>query len=186
MDITRISGFAAVVALTLAAPLRGVAAQAADEPGLAVEIRGLAVVPTFDIADAADVGPGFGVGLGYQLAPRVRAMADFDMGIHSTPTPDFKINTLHFMGKVGYDAYVGQRVTVTVNLGAGVVQFAGDLPESKSYFAINAGAKVAVALSDTVDLLISPQGDIAFTKEADLGTTNAWVWPFGAGLRFRF
>ena len=35
-------------------------------------------------------------------------------------------------------------------------------------------------------ILISAQGNIAFTKEADLGTRNAWVWPFGAGLRIHF
>lgn len=186
MHVTRISGVAGAAALALVASVQGVAAQAAEESKVAVEVRGVAVVPTFDIADAADVGPGFGVGVGFRLAPKISAMADFDMGIHPTPTPDFDINTLHFMGKVGYDAYVGERVTVTVNLGVGVVQFAGDLPESKSYLAINTGAKVAIAMSDAVDLLISPQGDIAFSKEAELGTSNAWVWPFGAGLRFRF
>jgi hypothetical protein len=179
------AGLAAIAAVALSAPVQGIAAQAAEEPKVAVEVRGLAVVPTFDIADAADVGPGFGAGIGYQVAPRVRVMADFDMGIHPTPTPDFDINTLHYMGKVGYDAYVSDRVTVTVNLGAGLVQFGGDLPESKTYFAINAGAKIAVGLTDRIGLLFSPQGDIAFTKEAELGTTNAWVWPFGVGLRFQ-
>jgi len=32
-------------------------------------------------------------------------------------------------------------------------------------------------------LLLSPQGDIAFSKEDELGTNNAWVWPFTAGIR---
>jgi hypothetical protein len=175
-------------ALTLAfvASSNAVAAQDSSARPLAVELRGIAMVPTFDIADAADLGPGFGAGIGYRISPAVTLMADFDMAVHPTPTPDFDINTLHYMAKVGYDVYARDPVTVTVNLGAGVVQFAGDLPESKSYFAINAGAKVAVALSDAVDLLISPQGDIAFTKEDDLGTSNAWVWPIGAGFRFRF
>ena len=175
-------------ALTLAvgASVNAVAAQDPSERPVAFELRAIGMVPTFDIADAADVGPGFGAGIGYRLSPAVTLMADFDMAVHPTPTPDFDINTLHYMGKVGYDVYARDRVTVTVNLGAGVLQFAGDLPESKSYFAINAGAKVAIALSDAVELLISPQGDIAFTKEEDLGTSNAWVWPLGAGLRFRF
>jgi hypothetical protein len=31
--------------------------------------------------------------------------------------------------------------------------------------------------------LLSPQGDIAFTKNDELGTSNAWVWPFTAGIR---
>ncbi|MEQ1855007.1 MAG: outer membrane beta-barrel protein [Longimicrobiales bacterium] len=163
-----------------------VAAQDMSGPKLAVEVRAVAVVPTFDIADAADVGPGFGVGLGYRVADRVSVMGDFDMGMHPTPTPDFDINTLHFMAKVGYDVYTSERVTVSANLGAGAVQFGGDLPEAKTYFAINAGAKVAIALSSAIDLLVSPQGDIAFSKEADLGTSNAWVWPIGVGLRFHF
>jgi len=34
-----------------------------------------------------------------------------------------------------------------------------------------------------VSLLLSPQGDIAFTKQNELGTNNAWVWPFTAGVR---
>ena len=182
---TREAVFAGVALIALAAPPEVVSAQEAGSR-VALEVRGLAMVPTFDIADAADVGPGFGAGIGYQVAPRIRIMADFDLGVHPTPTPDFDINTLHYVGKVGYDAFVGDRVTVTVNLGAGLVQFAGDLPETKSYFAINAGAKVALALTDRVDFLLSPQGDIAFTKEADLGTSNAWVWPIGAGVRFRF
>ena len=177
---------AGALTLAIVASTHAVSAQDSGMRPLAIELRGIAMVPTFDIADAADVGPGFGAGIGYRLSPAVRLMADFDMAVHPTPTPDFDINTLHYMGKVGYDVYARDRFTVTVNLGAGVVQFAGDLPESRSYFAINAGAKVAVALSDAVDLLISPQGDIAFAEEEDLGTTNAWVWPLGAGVRFRF
>jgi hypothetical protein len=183
MKLMRIAG---ALTLAVAASWSAAAAQDSSERPLSLELRGIAMVPTFDIADAADVGPGFGAGIGYRLSPAVTVMADFDMAVHPTPTPDFDINTLHYVGKVGYDVYVRDRITVTLNLGAGVVQFAGDLPESKSYFAINAGAKVGVALSEAVELLISPQGDIAFTKEDDLGTSNAWVWPIGAGVRFRF
>ncbi|MDP2479465.1 MAG: hypothetical protein Q8W51_07405 [Candidatus Palauibacterales bacterium] len=57
---------------------------------------------------------------------------------------------------------------------------------TKTYFAINVGARIGYRLSDGVDLLLSPQGDIAFTAKAVLGTNNSWVWPFTAGLRFRF
>jgi hypothetical protein len=34
--------------------------------------------------------------------------------------------------------------------------------------------------------VLSPQGDIAFADEDELGTTNAWVWPVTAGVRVRF
>jgi hypothetical protein len=184
MKTARIAG---VLGLALIALTENADAQDSAGSAFALELRAAAVVPTFDIADAADLGPGFGLGVGYRVAPKVRLMADFDVGLHPADAdPDFKINTYHYMGKVGYDVFVGDRVTVAVNLGAGMVQFGGDLPETKSYPAINAGAKVAIALSNSIDLLISPQGDIAFTEEADLGTTNAWVWPFGAGLRINF
>jgi hypothetical protein len=34
--------------------------------------------------------------------------------------------------------------------------------------------------------VLSPQGDIAFSKKSEVTTTNAWVWPFTVGLRARF
>jgi len=152
-----------------------------------VEARGVAVVPTFKIADAAKVGPGFGAGVGYLAGDKIRLMLDGDVGYHGTKGQEMgKINTYHLMGKVGYDLYTSDKVTVTVNLGAGLVQFGGDLAESFTYPAINAGAKIAIALSEQFDLLLSPQGDIAFTKEADIGTKAGWVWPFGLGLRAKF
>ena len=75
----------------------------------------------------------------------------------------------------------------SVNLGAGAVNFAIDgAPESFTYFAINAGAKIAYNISRTFALVLSPQGDIAFSDESELTTTNAWVWPFTVGIRLRF
>ncbi len=156
------------------------------EAQFSLEARGVAVVPTFGIADAAEVGPGFGAGLGYLASDRIRLMVDGDVGYHGIKGETGKINTYHLMGKVGYDLYTSEKVTVTVNLGGGLVQFGGDLAESFTYPAINAGAKIAIALSDQFDLLISPQGDIAFTKEAELGTKAGWVWPFGLGFRANF
>jgi len=54
---------------------------------------------------------------------------------------------------------------------------------SHTYPAINVGAKIGYRVSPRVQLLLSPQGDIAFTKDAEVGTSNAWVWPFTVGLR---
>ena len=156
-----------------------------DKP-ISIEARGTAMLPTFDIADAADLGFGGGLGIGYRVTERVRLMADVDIGIHGTNTPDFNINTYHYIGKIGYDVVDNDNVVLTLNLGAGAMTFGGDLPSSQTYFAINAGAKLGIKVSPMVDVLISPQGDIAFADEADLGTTNAWVWPLGAGFRVRF
>jgi hypothetical protein len=153
---------------------------------MSFEIRGTSVVPTFDIADVANVGWGGGVGLGYLASDKVRLMADFDFGAHGTDTPDVTINTYHYMAKVGYEVFSSDKVTFSVNLGAGAVTFGGDLPDSYTYPAINAGAKLGIQLSPSVDFLISPQGDIAFSDEAEVGTSNSWVWPFGVGLRIKY
>ncbi len=57
--------------------------------------------------------------------------------------------------------------------------------DTETYFAINAGAKIYIMVADQVDLVISPQGDIAFSDKDVLGTDNAWVWPLTAGINFR-
>lgn len=176
----------AAVAMTLtgvAAP-RASAQTYADRP-INLELRGTAMLPTFDIADAANLGFGGGAGIGYRVTDKFRVMADFDLGIHGTDVTDFTINTYHYMGKVGFDAVDNEKLLLTVNLGAGAVTFGGDLPSSSTYFAINAGAKLAIKVSPMFDLLISPQGDIAFADEAELGTTNAWVWPLAVGFRVK-
>ena len=81
---------------------------------------------------------------------------------------------------------IGTEIVPLLNLGAGVVDFDVDGAENYSYFAINAGAKIAYNFSRSVALVLSPQGDIAFSKESELSTSAAWVWPVTAGLRLSF
>jgi hypothetical protein len=74
-----------------------------------------------------------------------------------------------------------------LNLGAGMVHFGFEgSDEGNDYFAINAGAKLAYNFSRSVALVLSPQGDIAFTEENELGSSTAWLWPLTAGLRISF
>jgi len=154
-----------------------------------LEARGGFNVPTFDISDAVDGGPSFGVGLGYQLSPTVWLLGDVDLGFHSgaklggVEGPDVKV--YHYIGKVGY-AVVPEGASpgsVIVNAGGGAMTFDVDGGASHTYPAINLGAKIAYRLSPRVSLLLSPQGDIAFTDEEEVGTDNSWVWPFTAGFR---
>lgn len=158
-------------------------------PSLFTEIRGGGVVPTFDIADVATPGAAFGVTLGYNLSPRWVLLGEFDYGMHEDePTGLVDINTLHYMAKLGY-SLTGPRDRgweAVVNLGAGAVTFDVDGVDQNTYFAINAGAKLTYHLNPAFALVLSPQGDIAFSKESELTTTNAWVWPFTTGLRFKF
>lgn len=155
-------------------------------------VEGLAggVVPTFDIADVAKTGAGFGVAAGYQVKPRWVLMAEVDIGKHEDKaTGSVDIDTRHYLAKVGY-SLTGPRERgwdIALNLGAGAVTFdVAGAPQTFTYPAINAGAKLAYGFSPQVAFVLSPQGDIAFSKESEVGTTNAWVWPFTAGLRVRF
>jgi hypothetical protein len=154
-----------------------------------VEALAGVAVPTFDIADVATTGGAFGATIGLRLSPRWVLMGEFDYGMHQDkPTETVDINTTHLIAKLGY-ALTPPRSRgwdVMLNLGAGVVNFDVDGAEGNSYFAINAGAKLAYSFSPSLALVLSPQGDIAFTKESEVSTTSAWVWPITAGLRISF
>jgi hypothetical protein len=164
----------------------------AQEPAsrFTLEGRGGFNVPTFDISDAVDGGPSVGIGVGYQLSPRLWLLGDVDLGFHSgaeftggLEAPDAKV--YHYIAKVGYEILPeGQSPwSVILNAGGGAMTFDVDGGASNTYPAINVGAKIAYRLSPRVSFLLSPQGDIAFTDEDEVGTSNAWVWPFTAGFR---
>jgi hypothetical protein len=147
-------------------------------------------MPTFDISDAVDAGPSVGLGAGVQLAPKLWLMGDVDLGFHSGAelagggqAPDVKV--YHYVAKLGYELLsAGQSPwSVIVNAGAGALTFDADNAGSNTYPAINVGAKIGYRLSPRVSLVLSPQGDIAFTDDKEVGTNNSWVWPFTAGAR---
>ena len=180
-----------ILAALLVAGLTSSAEGQAAERRVTLEARGGFNMPTFDISEAVDGGPSLGVGAGFQLAPRVWLLGDVDLGFHSgaelpggATGPDVKV--YHYMAKLGYQLLAESSASpwsVIVNAGAGAMTFDVDGAGSNTYPAINVGAKIGYRLSPRVALLLSPQGDIAFGKESELGTTNAWVWPFTAGLR---
>lgn len=182
-----VPALAAVAVLLAASPVRA-------QQGVAVELHGGINVPTFDITDAAKAGPSVGGSIGVQVAPRVWLFGEADFGFHGGADlpgggtgPD--VDVQHFMGKVGYTVYQSGdgRLAFLVNLGAGALRFKPEGASSgNTYLAINAGGKLTYAVAPRVDLVLSPQGDIAFTDEDVLGTSNAWIWPVSAGVRVRF
>jgi hypothetical protein len=186
----RLRARAWLAALPITALTVPLAAQVPAAPRFFVEGLGGAVVPTFEINDVANTGAAFGTTLGYRLNDRWVVMGEFDYGSHKDQaTNSVGINTLHYMGKLGY-SLTGPRERgweAVVNLGAGAVTFDVEgAPESFTYFAINAGAKLAYNFNRSLAFVLSPQGDIAFSDEADVGTDNSWVWPVTAGFRVNF
>lgn len=182
--------FPLTAGVALGALLAGTtAAQTPAAPRFFVEGLAGAVVPTFDIADVATSGGAFGGTFGYRANDRWTLMAEFSNGGHQDQaTESVDITTRHYIVKAGY-SLTGPRERgweAAVNLGAGAVTFDVDGVDSFTYPAINAGAKIVYNFSRSFGLVLSPQGDIAFGKESEIGTTNAWVWPFTAGLRVRF
>lgn len=178
----------AIVAMLLVGA--GAAAQAQEaERRFTLEARGGFNVPTFDVSDAVDAGPSVGVGAAAQLNQRLWLMGDLDLGFHSgaelggVEGPDVKV--YHYIAKLGY-AVVPEGSSpwsVILNAGGGAMTFDTEAGSSNTYPAINVGAKIAYRLSPRVSFLLSPQGDIAFADEDELGSSTAWVWPFTAGLR---
>jgi hypothetical protein len=163
----------------------------AQEPAKRFFVEGLggAVVPTFDIDNVAKTGGAFGTAVGYRLNNRWVLLGEFDYGMHKDKANSAEINTLHYLAKVGY-SLTGPKDKgweALVNLGAGAVTFdVQDAPQNFTYFAINAGAKITYNFNPTFAFVLSPQGDIALSDEAEISTNNAWVWPVTAGLRVSF
>jgi hypothetical protein len=160
------------------------------ERRISIEARSGLNVPTFDISDAVDAGPSIGLGAAVRFAPKLWLMGDVDLGFHSGANragggevPD--VNVYHYIAKLGYELLSeGQSPwSVIVNAGAGAVTFDVDGAGADTYPAINVGAKIGYRVSPRVQLLLSPQGDIAFSDDQVVGTSNAWVWPFTAGVR---
>jgi hypothetical protein len=188
--VRALSCFTLVAACAPLLTVPSVARAQAEPSRVTLEARGGLSVPTFGIADAVDAAPSVGLGLAVQVRPRVYLLGDLDLGFHSGggltaggSAPDVKV--YHYMAKVGYLllAEGSSPWSVIVNAGAGAMTFDVDGAGSNTYPAINVGAKIGYRVSPRVSLLLSPQGDIAFTKNDELGTSNAWVWPFTAGIR---
>jgi Outer membrane protein beta-barrel domain len=182
----RVAGLAALAVAAIAPT------GAAQQPAKRFFIEGLggAVVPTFDIGDVAKTGSAVGAAVGFKLNERWVVMGEFDYGMHQDKaTSSADINTLHYIAKVGY-SLTGPKDKgweALVNLGAGAVTFDGQgAPENFTYPALNAGAKVTYNFNPSFAFVLSPQGDIVLSDEAEITTNNAWVWPVTAGLRVSF
>jgi hypothetical protein len=186
MSIKKMIWMAAIVAVTAGSAQ----AQAPEKPWVVEALVG-AAVPTFDITDLADPGFVVGVAGGYMINDKVLGMVELDFGTHPGANSGPDVNVYHYMAKAGYRVFQsqGEKWRIFVNAGLGAMTFDVDVEggEANTYFAINAGAKIYYMITETINIVISPQGDIAFVDE-DKGFTGstAWVWPITAGVAFTF
>jgi len=186
MSIRNALGIAMI--MTLAAG--SVQAQAPEKPW-GLEVLAGAAVPTFDITDLADPGFVAGAAGSYMVSDKILGMVEVDFGTHPGANDGPDVNVYHYMAKAGYRVFQSQdeKWRIYVNAGLGALTFDVDVSgaESNTYFAINAGAKIYYSITETIGIVISPQGDIAFVDE-DKGFTGstAWVWPITGGVAFTF
>ncbi len=190
---SKLLGMAASVALILALAPGSATAQMMDDgrPSVEIDLRGGLYAPTFDIADAADAGYGFGAGIGIPVGERLTVRGNADFGFHSGAEVDGvegpDIDVYHYIAGLGAVLYRSPdgKVELSANAGGGAMTFSPDVEgaDSFTYPAINVGATLAYEVAPSVSLLLSPQGDIAFSDEDEVGTDNSWVWPFTAGIR---
>jgi hypothetical protein len=189
MQTIRIAGAVLAAGAMLAVPLTRGAAQRPG-PRAMVELRGGLNVPTFDIADAAKAGGSVGAGAAYKLSHRFWLTAAVDVGFHEGANlpggaQGPGVNVYHYIMGLAWDSYRPDNSpwSVMLNVGAGAMTFDLDGGTTKTYPAINVGAKIGYDVSPAITVFLSPQGDIAFTDRDVLGTDDAWVWPFSAGVR---
>lgn len=189
---SRLLAAAASITLVLALSPGTASAQMMDDRApVEIDLRGGFYVPTFDISDSADPGFGFGAGIGIPMGSRLTVRGNADFGFHpgaevnGTELPD--INVYHYIAGLGAVLYRSQggKFELGANAGGGAMTFDPDVDgdDSFTYPAINVGLTMAYQVSPSVSLLLSPQGDIAFSDEDEVGTDNSWVWPITAGIR---
>jgi hypothetical protein len=200
-----------VLAFTAAA-LLGSTSRAAAQQKLSIEGHGGIAIPTSDLADLEDAGPSFGVGLTYDLSPRIaiRVAGDVDIlgGVDSDGSgpeaPD--MNIYHYNAGLGFrllDPEAG-RVTLDVNVGAGLSTLDVDsfsvggqtVDFSETYFTANGGLKLGYDVAPGVNVFVGGQAYLIFSDGEDTAVfgqlrsdvdtfDTAWTRPLTVGLPIR-
>ncbi len=204
----RIAAFGLAVGLTTM--IRPLDAQAQQR--LSLEGRGGIAVPAGDLANLQDVGPSIGVGLVYQLSPRVSLRLDGDVDFLSGVDADGSgleapdLNIYHYTAGLEVKLLDSEaspwHLDANVGAGASTLDFddftvAGTpIDFTETYFTATGGLKLAYAVSRNVDVFLGGQAFLLFTDEDDTavfsalrsdidpnGFDNAWTFPITAGLR---
>ena len=172
-------GAVAVLTLTTAAPATA-QGMAGESPRLTFDARGGMSVPTGSVSDLADVGPTFGLGVGYNVHPRVTIRADGDVEMlggaelsGGMTAPDVNLWHYNLGVEVELTPPAARRWDVTANLAGGATtwdtdEFAGATDGfSETYFTGNGGLKFAYMVARNVNVFVGGQWYLQFTDEAE-------------------
>lgn len=204
-------GAAVLLALGTAAPG---AAQGMDDSGWSVDGRAGVTVPTGDLADlnVADVGPAGGLGVGYEVHPRVTITADgaFELLPGDSPAGDAlapDIRLYHYNAGVEVELTPPEtgRFDVTASVAGGATTWDTDeftangtgAELSETYLTANGGLEAGYQVSRSVNAFVGGQWYMQFTDEAETaplaqtadlseGFDRASTIPVYAGLELSF
>lgn len=97
-------------------------------------------------------------------------------------------NNRSYFGMLGYDIVpTGMNGNFILFVGAGSVRFdpEADTLETRTYFGLNGGIKIAYDFSRHVAGTLDVAAAVAFSEEEYVGG-NTWLFPVGLGLALRF
>lgn len=189
-------------------------AQAVDAPKWTIDGRGGVALPTGDLADLAleDVGPSFGLGVGYHVHPRVAVRADGELSMFAGDDvaaggtgPD--VSLLHYTA--GVDVELTRPGAgpwdLTANVGAGATTWDtdefivdGTADElSETYPTANGGLRLGYDVTRNVNVFAGGQWYLQFADESETaplaetaglteGFDTASTMPIYAGLELTF
>lgn len=172
-----------VIALVLASSAQ---AQKRDLP-LLIEAAGAYVVTTGSYSDLVKNGWGAQGLIGYNFARQVWLMGNFAVNWHEGEGDLPTWQNYAYFGMLGYDALPpNTNGDIIFYIGAGGVTFVPDIDQvdSRTYFGLNGGLKIAYDFSPRMALTVSASAAVAFSEE-DFNGGTTWFFPLGVGLAVR-
>jgi len=174
---------AVFIVLALASPAQ---AQNRDLP-LLIEASGAYVVTTGSYSDLVKNGWGAQGLIGYNFARQAWLMGNFAVNWHEGEGDLPAWQNYSYFGMLGYDALPpNTNGDIIFYVGAGGITFVPDADqvESRTYFGLNGGLKIAYDFSPRMALTLTASAAVAFSEEDFTGGTT-WFFPLGAGLAVR-
>jgi len=174
---------AVFIVLALASPAQ---AQNRDLP-LLIEASGAYVVTTGSYSDLVKNGWGAQGLIGYNFARQVWLMGNFAVNWHEGEGDLPTWQNYAYFGMLGYDALPpNTNGDIIFYIGAGGVTFVPDVDDidSRTYFGLNGGLKIAYDFSPRMALTVSASAAVAFSEE-DFNGGTTWFFPLGVGLAVR-